>query len=41
MSIALEAVGESGVLKPKTPLDLPEKTSVRIIVEADTEDTTG
>jgi predicted DNA-binding antitoxin AbrB/MazE fold protein len=33
MSIAVEAVWESGVLKPKTRLDLPEKTSVRVIVE--------
>lgn len=41
MSIALEAVWESGVLKPKTPLDLPERTSVRITVEADPEDATG
>jgi len=33
MSIAIEAVWESGVLKPKTKLDLPEKTNVRVIVE--------
>ena len=33
MSITIEAVWESGVLKPKTKLDLPEKTNVRVIVE--------
>lgn len=33
MSIAIEAVWEKGVLTPKTRLDLPEKTSVRLIVE--------
>lgn len=41
MSIAIEAVWEKGVLTPKTRLDLPEKTSVRVIVETDTEDATG
>jgi predicted DNA-binding antitoxin AbrB/MazE fold protein len=33
MSIAIEAVWESGVLKPRTKLDLPESTNVRVIVE--------
>ncbi len=33
MSIAIEAVWEGGVLKPKTKLDLPEKANVRVIVE--------
>ena len=41
MTIAVEAVWEKGVLTPKTRLDLPEKTNVRVIVEADTEDATG
>jgi predicted DNA-binding antitoxin AbrB/MazE fold protein len=41
MSIAVEAVWEKGVLTPKTRLDLPEKTSVRVIVETDVEDATG
>jgi predicted DNA-binding antitoxin AbrB/MazE fold protein len=33
MSIAVEAVWEHGVLTPKTRVDLPEKTSVRIVIE--------
>lgn len=33
MSIAVEAVWERGVLTPKTRLDLPEKTTVQIVVE--------
>lgn len=33
MGIAVEAIWGSGVLKPKTRLDLPENTSVRVIVE--------
>ncbi len=50
MSIAVEAIWESGVLTPKTRLDLPEKTRVRVIVEttaaaeaaaADDDDATG
>ena len=41
MSIAIEAVWESGVLKPKTKLDLPEKTNVKLIVETPTESTLG
>ena len=39
MSIAIEAVWESGVLTPKTPLDLPEKTRVNLIVETPTKST--
>jgi predicted DNA-binding antitoxin AbrB/MazE fold protein len=33
MSIAVEAVWENGVLTPKTRVDLPEKTNVRIVSE--------
>ncbi|MBX7124043.1 MAG: antitoxin family protein [Opitutaceae bacterium] len=33
MSIAVDAVWEHGVLTPKTRLDLPEKTSVRITID--------
>lgn len=33
MSIAVEAVWEHGVLTPKARIDLPEKTSVRIVIE--------
>lgn len=35
MSIAFEAVWENGVLTPKTRLDLPEKASVHVTVDAD------
>ncbi len=41
MSIAVEAVWEAGVLKPTTPLDLPENTRVRITVETPTKSTLG
>jgi predicted DNA-binding antitoxin AbrB/MazE fold protein len=33
MSIAIEAVWESGVFTPKTRPDLPEKATVKLIVE--------
>jgi len=33
MSIAIDAIWESGVLTPKTRLDLPEKTTVRITID--------
>ena len=35
MTIAVDAVYENGVLKPKTPVDLPEKAEVRITIETD------
>ena len=35
MSIAVDAVYENGVLKLKTPVDLPEKAEVRITIETD------
>jgi len=35
VSIAVDAVYENGVLKPKTPLNLPEKAQVRITIEND------
>jgi predicted DNA-binding antitoxin AbrB/MazE fold protein len=41
MSIAVDAVWEKGVLTPKTRLDLPEKTSVKLIVELPTKSTLG
>jgi len=39
MSIAIEAVWESGVFTPKTRPDLPEKTNVKLIVETPTKST--
>lgn len=41
MSIAVEAVWEKGVLTPKTRLDLPEKTNVRITVETPAKSSLG
>lgn len=41
MSIVIEAVWEKGVLTPKTRLDLPEKSTVRVILEPEAEDETG
>jgi predicted DNA-binding antitoxin AbrB/MazE fold protein len=41
MSIAVEAVWEKGVLTPKTKLDLPEKTTVQVIVEMPAGSTLG
>lgn len=35
MTIAVDAVYEDGVLKPKTPVNLPEKAEVRITIETD------
>ena len=35
MTIAVDAVYENGVLKPKTPVNLPEKAEVRITIETD------
>jgi predicted DNA-binding antitoxin AbrB/MazE fold protein len=35
VSIAVDAIYENGVLKPKTPVDLPEKAEVRITIETD------
>jgi len=35
MSIAVDAIYENGVLKPKTPVNLPEKTEVRVTIETD------
>jgi predicted DNA-binding antitoxin AbrB/MazE fold protein len=33
MPIAVDAVYEDGVLKPKRPLDLPEKAEVHVTIE--------
>ena len=33
MVIAVDAVYEGGVLKPKRPLDLPERAEVRVTIE--------
>jgi predicted DNA-binding antitoxin AbrB/MazE fold protein len=38
MTIALEAIFENGVLRPLSPLDLPEHTRVRVLVVDDTSD---
>jgi predicted DNA-binding antitoxin AbrB/MazE fold protein len=35
MTIAVDAVYENGVLMPKTPVNLPERTEVRITIETD------
>jgi predicted DNA-binding antitoxin AbrB/MazE fold protein len=35
MTIAVEAIYENGVLRPKSPVDLPEKAVVRITIETD------
>ena len=35
MTIAVDAVYENGVLKPKTPVNLPERAEVRITIETD------
>jgi predicted DNA-binding antitoxin AbrB/MazE fold protein len=34
MVIAIDAVYEGGVLKPKEPLDLPDHSEVRVTIEA-------
>lgn len=34
MSIAVSAIYENGVLRPKSPLDLPERAEVRVTIEA-------
>jgi predicted DNA-binding antitoxin AbrB/MazE fold protein len=34
MAIAVDAIYENGVLKPKASLDLPDKAEVRLTVEA-------
>ena len=34
MSIAVDAIYENGILRPKSPLDLPEKAEVRVTIEA-------
>jgi predicted DNA-binding antitoxin AbrB/MazE fold protein len=33
MTIAVDAIYENGVLKPKTPVDLPDKAEVRLTIE--------
>lgn len=33
--VAVEAIYENGVLKPKTPVDLPERAEVRITIETE------
>jgi len=34
MVIAIDAIYEGGVLKPKEPLDLPDHSEVRVTIEA-------
>ena len=35
MAIVVEAIYENGVLKPKTPVDLPERAEVRLTIETE------
>jgi predicted DNA-binding antitoxin AbrB/MazE fold protein len=35
VSIAVDATYEDGVLKPKTPVDLPEKAEVHLTIETE------
>lgn len=35
MTIAVDAIYEDGVLKPKTPVDLPDKAEVHITIETE------